>query len=80
MSKVARKVIVPLQVEPLIVIPTATSSTTNTGTAVDQLASAVENMSLQTEEIKILQAQVNIPQDQTTKTETFHAYKELKTR
>jgi len=48
---------------PLTEIPTATYSTTNTWTTVDQLVSAVENMPLQTEEIKILQAKVNILQD-----------------
>lgn len=46
--------IVPLEAIPLITIPTSTYSTTNTGNTADQLASVVENMSLQIEEIKIL--------------------------
>ena len=44
--------IVPLEVVPLTTIPTSITSTTSIGEAADQLAKSVENMSLQTEEIK----------------------------
>lgn len=53
-EQAAKIVVVPLEALPITTIPTNTSSTTSTGAAADQLAYAVQNMSLQTDEIKIL--------------------------
>ena len=47
-EQVARMSIIPLEVVPLIEVPTSTSSTTNTGNTTNQLASVANNMSLQT--------------------------------
>ena len=65
-------VFVPLQALPITTIPTTISSTTSTGDIAYQLDNAVQNMSLQTEEIKKLQGQVKLLQDHQKKTETFH--------
>jgi len=66
-------IVVPLEALPITVIPTVTSSTISTGDTTEQLVNAVQNMSLQTEEMKILQAQVNLLQDHQANTETFDA-------
>ena len=58
---------------PIIAIPTTISATTSIGDVADQLAHAIQNMSLQTEEIKNLQDQVKLIQDDQTKTENFYA-------
>lgn len=66
-------VVVPLQALPITTIPTNISSTTSTGDVAYQLANAVQNMSLQTEEIKKLQDQFKLLQDHQTKTGNLHA-------
>ena len=58
-TKEATKATIPLQAVPLIVIPAATTSTGALGESTEQLAKAMENMPLQSIEIKRLWNQVN---------------------
>ena len=51
---------VPLEVVPLTSIHTATTSTTNTADGAKQLKQAVENLSIQIEEIKKLKNQFKL--------------------
>ncbi len=71
-EKFPKMVVFPLQPLPITTIPTTIYSSTSTGDVVDQLENAIQNMSLQTEEIKKLQDQVKLLQDHEKKTETFH--------
>jgi len=74
-EQAAKMTVVPLEALRISTIPTTISSTTRTGDATDQLENTIQNISLQIEEIKRLQTQVNILQDHQTKTGTFHAAK-----
>ena len=65
--------IVPFEALPITTIPTTISSTTSTGDTADQLENAVQNMSLQTKEIKRLEGQVKLLHDHQMNIETFHA-------
>lgn len=72
-EKATKNTIVLLEALTITAIPTAISATTSTGYATDQLAHEVQNMSLQTKEIKNLQDQVKLLEDHQKKTEIFHA-------
>jgi len=71
-EKAAKKTIVPLEELPITTIPTTISATTSTGDVADQLENLVQNMSLQTKEIKKLQDEVKLEEDHQKKTKTFH--------
>ena len=71
----AAKNTAPLEKLPITVIPIAIYATTSTRDVADQLTNVVQNMSLQTGEIKMLQDQVKLPEDHHQKSEIFHAAK-----
>ena len=61
-EKTAKIVVVPLEALLITTIPTSIYFVTNTGDVADQLGNVVQNMSLQTQEINKLQAQVKLLQ------------------
>ena len=72
-EKIAKTSKVPLEVVPLAVIPIAKPSTTSTADGAEQLTKAVQNMSIQEEEIKKIQPQVKLLQYQNSKDKSSHA-------
>ena len=71
-EKAVEMAIVPLDVVPIAVIPTDTLATTITSGGTEQLAKAMENMSIQTEEIKKLEAQNNTLKDIKVRSDNAH--------
>ena len=75
-EKVAQMAIIPLEVVPLAAVPSITSAATCTSSGTEQLAKAMENISIETEEIKRLEAQINILKDQKVSSNNAHEIKE----
>ena len=74
-EKAAQLATTTMEVIPLTVVPITTlaTTTTETGKSTKQLARSMENMNLQIEEIKRLETQVNVLQDQIKRTESAHS-------
>jgi len=70
-EKFAKKT-APLEALLITVIPTTIPASTSAGDATDQLANAVQNMSLQNEEIKNLHDQVKLLEVHQKKSDIFH--------
>ena len=64
--------IIPSEFVPLVVIPSTTSATTRTSSDTEWLDQPMEIMSFQTEEIKRLEAQINILKDQKARSDNAH--------
>lgn len=61
-EKIVKMIVSPLEALPITTIPTSIYFVTNTGDVADQLGNVVQNMSLQTQDINKLQAQVKLLQ------------------
>jgi len=68
----AAKKLAPLEALPITVILTAILATTSTRDVADQLFHAIQNMFLQTKEIKKLHDQVKLLEDHQKKSDIFH--------
>ena len=71
-EQTAKISMVPLDFVPLTAIPAATNSTKKTKDGAKQLTKAVENLSIQTQEIKKMQDQVKVLQEQRSRTKASH--------
>ena len=61
-----------MDVVPITVTPTTTPATTSTLGGTEQLAKTMYNMTIQTEEIKRLEAQINTLKDLKTRSDNVH--------